>query len=89
MFEKKSPEVFICQTFKSPSCFHHTFFTNPVIKKTLFKLDAVFMTLIIDKTWTLFQKIVINERYRIARKTTVSASPTVGGFAGYFKNGIK
>jgi len=31
----------------------------------------------------------MNERYKIARSTTVSGSPTVGGFAGYFKNGIK
>ena len=27
--------------------------------------------------------------YKIDLRTTVSASPTVGGFAGYFKNGIK
>jgi len=31
----------------------------------------------------------MNERYNIPLSTTVSASPMVGGFAGYFKNGIK
>ena len=30
----------------------------------------------------------MNDRYKMPRKNTVSSSPTVGGFAGYFKNGI-
>ena len=30
----------------------------------------------------------MNDKNKIERKTTVSGSPTVGGFAGYFKNGI-
>jgi len=29
-------------------------------------------------------EIAMNERYNIPLSTTVSASPTVGGFAGYF-----
>ena len=33
-------------------------------------------------------KIAINDKYKIPRSMTVSPSPTVGGFAGYFKNGI-
>ena len=33
-------------------------------------------------------EIAINDTKRIPRIMTVSASPTVGGFAGYFKNGI-
>ena len=31
----------------------------------------------------------LKETYKIALNTTVSPSPTVGGFAGYFKNGIR
>jgi hypothetical protein len=34
-------------------------------------------------------EIAMNVRYSIPLSTTVSASPIVGGFAGYFKNGIK
>ena len=32
------------------------------------------------------KEISINDRYKIDLKTIVSPSPTVGGFAGYFKN---
>jgi len=41
------------------------------------------------KKYLHYMGIKLNDRYQIALKTTVSESPTVGGFAGYFKNGIR
>ena len=52
------------------------------------KLTSLFAPHMIPVINAMIPEIAINDRKRIERNTTVSVSPTVGGFAGYFKKGI-